>query len=149
MSRNFAIATLTTLLLLASNAAFSEENNSATTKEIEDIQKRTGSKPDTTLIVIPQVSPGAGVIGTIWLRYYGISDDSFAQTAWIDESTDVPSETGWSDLPTANQGYGDTYAIVQKSQDSWLIIRSDPGGFFKWAAACTQSGCAAQWTPIP
>lgn len=149
MSRNFAIATLTTLLLLASNAAFSEESNSATTKEIEDIQKRTGSKPDTTLIVIPHVTPGAGVNGTIWLRYYGKSDDSFAQTAWIDASTDVPGESGWSDLPTANQGYGDTYAIVQKSQDNWLIIRSDPGGFFKWVAACSKSGCAKQWTPIP
>ena len=67
----------------------------------------------------------------------------------LDEGATVPGETGWKNLPKANMGYGDTYAIVQTGQGGWLIIRQDPGGFFKWAAACSNSGCAAQWTPIP
>ena len=83
MSTNFAIATLSTLLLFASNAAYAED--SSTSREIEDIQEHTGSKPDTTLMVIPHVVAGGGVIGTIWLRYYGKNDNSYAQTAWIDE----------------------------------------------------------------
>ena len=147
MSRNFAIATLSALLLLVGDAAFTVA--SSTSEELENIQKRTGSKPDTTLVVIPHAIPGGGVGGTIWLRSWGESDDSYAQTALLDENTTVPDETDWKDLPRANMGYGDAYAIVQTGQDSWLIIRSDPGGFFKWAAACSQAGCASEWTPIP